>query len=532
MAISRRATLVCVTFLLCFTALGAKTPSIQAADEQCFPPTKQCLSGHFRLYWERNGGLPVFGYPITPVRDEQNWDTGKSYRVQWLERNRFEAHPENVAPYDTLLGRLGDDRLRQLGRNWQAEPHEDGPQQGCRWFAETHLSVCDQGNGQGFKTYWETHGLQDPALDAYQRSLALFGLPLTKPQVETNSSGDAVLTQWFERARFEWHPDKPVEFKVLLGRLGDEVLHGGTSISRPGGHITYVSDGDLFRMNTDGSGQTRLTTTGAVPFEEAEYSVSPLGDRIAYRVDSRLFVSNADGSGQRLVVSDTTELEPLARFSPTWSPDGSYLAYALDGDIYATRVDGGPSVQITTGAHVDQISCLSWARSGYLAFRTPMMHTFKFVVVRSDGSDMHGVGAGLCPTLSPSGDRITYLNGDGGLWIMNADGSDAHALTSGRSFVPGLWSPDGKSILTVGYDGSNAGQRDIFVIDAATGAMQQLTTVPGIDAMPSWSPDGSFITFVSNRTNRYGIYVMSRDGRDQTLLVTPDESTAPQWSPR
>jgi uncharacterized protein YkwD len=40
--------------------------------------------------------------------------------------------------------------------------------------------------------------------------------------METNQAGDRVLTQWFERARFEWHPDRPAEYRVLLGLLGRE----------------------------------------------------------------------------------------------------------------------------------------------------------------------------------------------------------------------------------------------------------------------------------------------------------------------
>nr|MBA3944124.1 hypothetical protein [Herpetosiphonaceae bacterium] len=40
-----------------------------------------------------------------------------------------------------------------------------------------------------------------------------------------NEAGETVVTQWFERARFEWHPDKPDEFKVLLGLLGTELRH-------------------------------------------------------------------------------------------------------------------------------------------------------------------------------------------------------------------------------------------------------------------------------------------------------------------
>jgi len=50
----------------------------------------------------------------------------------------------------------------------------------------------------------------------------LFGLPLSEPAMETNSSGFTVLTQWFERARFEYVPSNPDPYKVLLGRLGAE----------------------------------------------------------------------------------------------------------------------------------------------------------------------------------------------------------------------------------------------------------------------------------------------------------------------
>jgi hypothetical protein len=41
--------------------------------------------------------------------------------------------------------------------------------------------------------------------------------------METNSSGDRVLTQWFERARFEYHAGRPVGSQVVFGRLGDEL---------------------------------------------------------------------------------------------------------------------------------------------------------------------------------------------------------------------------------------------------------------------------------------------------------------------
>lgn len=199
-------------------------PKAASAHEVCFPEDQSphCLSDPFSDYWEANGGLPVFGYPITTVNREQNRETGKVYRTQWMERNRFELHPENTGtPYEVLLGLLGKDRLAQLGR--QPDPAESGPKAGCLWFKETGHNVCDQGSSIGFKSYWQANGLKIDGLDNYARSLQLFGLPLTEPQMERNSSGDLVETQWFERARFEWHPNNPNNFKVLLGLLGKEV---------------------------------------------------------------------------------------------------------------------------------------------------------------------------------------------------------------------------------------------------------------------------------------------------------------------
>ena len=178
-------------------------PAVAQSTALCFPNLPgitNCIDARFREYWEQNGGLPVFGFPIGPARQEVNADTGRSYLTQWFERNRFELHPENAAPYDVLLGRLGAERLGQQGRSWQAEGRENGARPGCLWFEQTGHNVCNQQGGLGFRRYWETHGLQDPQLNSYQRSLALFGLPVTEPRMETNATGDTVLTQWFERA--------------------------------------------------------------------------------------------------------------------------------------------------------------------------------------------------------------------------------------------------------------------------------------------------------------------------------------------
>lgn len=211
--------------LLLVYLLPASSSSVRAAEEKlCFSETGFCISGRFRQYWEQNGGLPVFGFPTSEAFAYNDPTTGKASIQQWFERNRFELHPENKAPYDVLLGRLGDELLVFANVDWQAAPRESGPQSGCVWFEQTGRNICDQSSGVGFKSYWQSHGLEFDGKPGktYQESLALFGLPLTSIKMEKNVSGDTVLTQWFERARFEYHPNKPNEYKVLLGLLGNE----------------------------------------------------------------------------------------------------------------------------------------------------------------------------------------------------------------------------------------------------------------------------------------------------------------------
>ncbi|WP_322497137.1 hypothetical protein [Chloroflexus sp.] len=80
--------------------------------------------------------------------------------------------------------------------------------------------MCD-----AFLRYWQSHGLEFDGKRGFSEaeSLALFGLPLTEARIETNSSGDTVLTQWFERARFELHTNLGPDV-VLLGLLGREAF--------------------------------------------------------------------------------------------------------------------------------------------------------------------------------------------------------------------------------------------------------------------------------------------------------------------
>ncbi|HEU5016121.1 MAG TPA: hypothetical protein VFT66_26595 [Roseiflexaceae bacterium] len=96
-----------------------------AAQNGClfFNETRHSLCGAFRAYWEQRGGLAIFGFPITEPFSEMNEADGKVYTVQYFERNRFEFHPENPAPYNVLLGLLGAWRANWLLSNTDRQPH-------------------------------------------------------------------------------------------------------------------------------------------------------------------------------------------------------------------------------------------------------------------------------------------------------------------------------------------------------------------------------------------------------------------------
>src|SRR5579875_299650 len=74
-----------------------------------YPQTGHYLSYGFRDFWQTNGGLPIFGYPLT-----EEFDQG-GLTVQYLERQRFEYHPNNPAPYQVELGLLGSEDAAARG---------------------------------------------------------------------------------------------------------------------------------------------------------------------------------------------------------------------------------------------------------------------------------------------------------------------------------------------------------------------------------------------------------------------------------
>ena len=254
------AALLLLTLALAASALPARAQS----STLCFknvPGIGSCISDRFLEYWQQNGGLPVFGYPLTPAFEQQTPEG--TFLVQYFERQRFELHPENRRPYDVLLGRLGDELLRRNGRDWRSEP--TNPANPNCWTApQTGRSLCDP-----FMRYWNDHYLR--GLSPTDGALALWGLPLTDTRVERNPDGDSVSTQWLERARYEYHPNNPRDYQVLLGRLGAEVLEGARAT------VGGISNGHSAKAQQIALGSERDGSTTIVMYSGAAISCSDNG---------------------------------------------------------------------------------------------------------------------------------------------------------------------------------------------------------------------------------------------------------------
>lgn len=182
-------------------------PGVVAKNMLYFSETGQTVVGPFKQYWERHGGLARFGLPRTAAFEQ----AGRL--IQYFERARFEYYPEFADTVNEVqLGLLGDLLLGETPARRPAPPLPAGKQ--TRYFPETGHNLS-----HGFKAYWEKN-------DGHR----LFGLPLTEELRERNpSDGQEYTVQYFERARFEYHPErKGTPFEIQLGLLGNQFLESRT----------------------------------------------------------------------------------------------------------------------------------------------------------------------------------------------------------------------------------------------------------------------------------------------------------------
>ncbi|HET8631575.1 MAG TPA: class F sortase [Thermomicrobiales bacterium] len=208
----RRATVLVVLLALGlapFAPVGLR--AARAAGEQCFPQTGYCADNAFLTFWQTHGATEILGLPVSqPFRDD------RGLIVQYYERAIMEWHPENPPAYQVELTLLGAAALGDRPERGAPPVACAGP---CASFPETNHTLRG-----AFLDYWRAHG-----------GLAVFGFPLTEEFQEVSpTNGQTYTVQYFERNRFEYHPENQPPYNVLLGLLGDEALAGQPALlARP-----------------------------------------------------------------------------------------------------------------------------------------------------------------------------------------------------------------------------------------------------------------------------------------------------------
>ena len=282
--------------------------------------------------------------------------------------------------------------------------------------------------------------------------------------------------------------------------------------------------------------------------------------QIAYsRYSQALLVANPDATGVRELTPDTY-LYFLQH--PSWSPDGSKIAFEGNDpvygnlpEIYVMTADGTGVQQLTTSAGFLEHREPAWSPDGTkIAFSggTSSGDRDIYVMNAADGSNVVDLSNSSGrwddePAWSPDGSKIVFVGNsrspyrdrDSFLYVMKADGSNQVQLTQGPLDRQPAWSPDGTKIALARYikdqDPASNAIPDIYVINAVDGSgATDLTQSPNVDDIsPSWSPDGTRIAFMSDRDARiyrYDVYTMSSSGGDMVdVSCEPADDSWPGW---
>ena len=218
------------------------------------------------------------------------------------------------------------------------------------------------------------------------------------------------------------------------------------------------------------------------------------------------------------------------------------------GQIYAVNPDGTGLAQLTHVAQGHTAAGPAWSPDGrHIAFYSDMSGAVRLWIMDANGSHAHMVAgdqpnaADMLPTYTPDGRHLVFSRCVGGacaIYSIRVDGTHHRALTRLHASVNDLRasvSPDGRQIAFARF-GAHGIIGQVYVMNA-NGSGAHAVTPPALQGhAPNWSPTGKLITFTSN-SDRPGsnIYVMHPDGtgiRRLTHIPFPRDSFQSAYAPQ
>jgi Tol biopolymer transport system component len=227
------------------------------------------------------------------------------------------------------------------------------------------------------------------------------------------------------------------------------------AFSPDGKKIAFVRDfKSIFVMNPDGSGQAQILDGTSAGFSSITSfpSWSPDGTKIAFNGIPKgspdgadIYAVNADGTGLTRLTTN-----PADDTSPAWSPDGTKIAFAtirdrvpneVNYEIYVMNADGSNQTRLTNNTKFDHSP--AWSPDGTrIAFTSRRDDNFEVYVMNADGSNQTRLTfdgeQDSDAKWSPDGTKIVFLSSRGGrfgeIWVMNSDGTGLLNLTNADGF--------------------------------------------------------------------------------------------------
>jgi dipeptidyl aminopeptidase/acylaminoacyl peptidase len=256
-------------------------------------------------------------------------------------------------------------------------------------------------------------------------------------------------------------------------------MAGVTPSSGGAGHVPEFTLEQIVGSHSIGQVVLSPDRTAVVYTHVGRYFGHPLLP--AFGEDSNLFLLRL-ATGERVKLTAGS----ASKSYPVFSPDGRFICYESEGDIWTVEIATGKSKRLTTDWRLDRQA--AWS---------PDAKELAFVSDRWGRSNIYVMSAG--------GERE-------GLRMVTPDG------IGGANPV---WSTDGKSIVFAAALDEHFYSRGLYNISAAGGGQPQRIT-PADDARNSWAtffPDGSRIAYVSDRSGYLNIWTMKPDGSDQQQLT-------------
>ncbi len=264
------------------------------------------------------------------------------------------------------------------------------------------------------------------------------------------------------------------------------------ALSDPTGKLVFQTNmgGSIYTINVDGSHLQRIT-------DGMEPAWSPDGQQIAFsrwREPRGVWLIGTDGSNERRIF-DWSETR-----HPSWSPGGEQL-------VFSRQKGGTSSRQFCFRGRCFTFPAITFWNLG--------------IVSTADGAlsePLPNADTSQAPDWSPAGDRLVY-DAVQGLRVDSTDGYLSYLITSDARDTGPAWSPDGSRVAFTRYQHDHW---EVYAVDADGRNVQRLTDTAkkangqmASSVSPAWSPDGSYVAFLTDRTGKWEIWVMRANGNDQ-----------------